>query len=128
MSCSTNNDREKLEHLLRYIKRTLNDVHIIGVRDLKTLVTWVDASYAVYPNMRGQTGGAMSFGTGIIHGRSSKQKLNSKSSMESKIIGVSEYLPFHIWTVNFMKSQGYNIDKKILYQDNKSAILLERNG
>jgi hypothetical protein len=27
-----------------------------------------------------------------------------------------------------MKCQGYDIDKNILYQDNKSTILLERNG
>ena len=27
-----------------------------------------------------------------------------------------------------MEAQGYNIEKNILYQDNKSAILLEENG
>ena len=27
-----------------------------------------------------------------------------------------------------MEEQGYNIDKNILFQDNKSAILLETNG
>jgi hypothetical protein len=27
-----------------------------------------------------------------------------------------------------MKCQGYDIDRNILYQDNKSTILLERNG
>ncbi len=28
----------------------------------------------------------------------------------------------------FMEAQGYNIEKNILYQDNKSAMLLEVNG
>ena len=128
VSCSTNEDLGKLERLITYIKRTINDRRTIGARDLKTMLTWVDAAYAVHPNMRGQTGGAMSFGTGIVHGRSSKQKLNAKSSTEAEIIGVSEYMPFHIWANNFLKSQGYKIENNILFQDNKSAILLERNG
>ena len=128
VSCSTEADKTKLDHLIRYLKRTLNDVRVIGVHDLKTLLCWIDAAYAVYLNMRGQTGGMMSFGTGVIHGRSSKQKLNSKSSSESEKIAVSEYLPFHIWVKNFLKYQGYEVKDNIIFQDNQSAIRLETNG
>ena len=128
VSCSTEEDRVKLDRLIRYIKSTLNDVRIVGARDLNTLLTWIDAAHAVHMNMRGQTGGSMSFGIGMIHSRSSKQKLNSKSSTESELIGVSEYLPFHIWAINFLKYQGYGVENKILFQDNQSAMRLETNG
>jgi hypothetical protein len=33
-----------------------------------------------------------------------------------------------LWTRNFIKAQGYKVHENILYQDNKSAILLEKNG
>jgi hypothetical protein len=33
-----------------------------------------------------------------------------------------------LWTRNFLTAQGYKVTDNILYQDNKSAILLERNG
>ena len=33
-----------------------------------------------------------------------------------------------LWTKLFMECQGYEIEQNILYQDNKSAILLETNG
>jgi hypothetical protein len=33
-----------------------------------------------------------------------------------------------LWTKLFLEAQGYNVDKNILYQDNKSAILWETNG
>ena len=33
-----------------------------------------------------------------------------------------------LWTKLFMEEQGYPIKENILYQDNKSAILLEKNG
>jgi hypothetical protein len=33
-----------------------------------------------------------------------------------------------LWTKLFLEAQGYDVDKNIVYQDNKSAILLETNG
>ena len=54
--------------------------------------------------------------------------MNTKSSTESELVGVSEYLPYNVWFCNFMGEQGYQIKENILYQDNKSAILMEING
>ena len=121
-------DNVKLTRVLRYLQNTIEDCRVIGINNMDTLETWVDAAYAVHPDMRSHTGGTMSFGTGVIHTRSSKQKLNTKSSTEAKLVGVSEYLPYHIWLVNFLQHQGYNIKNKILYQDNQSAIKMEKNG
>lgn len=72
--------------------------------------------------MRGHTGGVMSLGRGILHGKSSKQKKNNRSTTESELVGVSEYLPYDIWQVNYYKHQGYDILKNIVFQDNKSAM------
>ena len=33
-----------------------------------------------------------------------------------------------LWTKLFMEAQGYEIKRNIIYQDNKSTILLENNG
>ena len=73
-------------------------------------------------------GGAMSMGTGILHGKSSSQKLNTKSTTESEVVGVGEYLPFDIWFLLFYEAQGHKIENNILYQDNESAIKMETNG
>ena len=121
-------DDVKLTRVLRYLQDTINDRRVIGIDDINTLKTWVDAAYAVHSDMRSHTGGTMSFGTGVIHTKSSKQKLNTKSSTEAELVGVSEYLPYHIWLVNFLEYQGYDIKNKILYQDNQSAIKMEKNG
>jgi hypothetical protein len=37
-------------------------------------------------------------------------------------------MPQVLWTLYFLKAQGYKINDNILYQDNKSSILLETNG
>ena len=58
---------------------------------------------------------------------STKQKLNTRSSTETELVAVHDRLPDIIWTRYFLKWQGYN-SEMILYQDNMSAMLLEKNG
>ena len=75
---------------------------LIGAISLTELYTWIDSAYSVHANMRGQTGGEISMGYGLLHGKSSKQKINVKSSTGSELVGVSEYLPYKIWFLMFL--------------------------
>ena len=126
-SC-TNHDWWKLRRVLLFLMDTIDDERVIGADSLDILHTWVDSSYATHQDMKSHTGGVMSFGRGVIHARSNKQKLNTKSSTEAEVVGVSDYLPFNIWVRMFMEDQGYKLKENILYQDNESAIKLESNG
>ena len=114
--------------MIDYLDHTIEEKRTVGATGLQGLVTWVDAAYAIYDNMRRQTGGAMSLCLGVLQARSSKQKINAKSSTEAEFIGVSKYLPYHIWVTNFLKEQGYILSENTLMQDNTSAIKLETNG
>ncbi len=78
--------------------------------------------------MRGHTGGAMTMGTGFPLDKSTKHKLNTRSSTESEIVAVNNLIPQILWARLFMKAQGFSVSINILYQDNKSAMLLETNG
>ena len=57
-----------------------------------------------------------------------KQKLNTKSSTEGEIVGVSDFLPNVIWARMFMEAQGDILKKNTLYQDNQSAMKIILNG
>jgi hypothetical protein len=59
---------------------------------------------------------------------STKQKLNTHSSTETEIVGADNFMPAICWTQYFLEAQGYEVVDNILFQDNKSAILLEKNG
>ena len=96
--------------------------------NLQMIKWWVDASFAVHANMRSHTGATMSLGKGSIYSASTRQKLNTKSSTEAKLVGVDDAMPMILWTRQFMIGQGYTIDDNIVYQDNQSAMLLENNG
>mmetsp|Transcript_16608 Transcript_16608/g.23570 ORF Transcript_16608/g.23570 Transcript_16608/m.23570 type:complete len:462 (-) Transcript_16608:60-1445(-) len=121
-------DWEKLLRVMSFINGTIKDKRIVGINDMTTLITMIDTSHAIHLNMRSHTGGLISMGTGILHGKSTKQRLNSKSSTESEIIGVSDYIPYSIWFKNFLEHQGYPMNKNIIYQDNMSAMKMEQNG
>jgi hypothetical protein len=93
------------------------------------ILKWrVDASFAVHPNMRGHSGGGLSLGRGFPILSSTKQKLNTRSSTETEIVGADDFMPKICWTHYFMKAQGYGVKDNVLFQDNKSSILLEKNG
>jgi hypothetical protein len=78
--------------------------------------------------MKSHTGGVMSFGIGGLACKSSKQKLNTKSSTEAEVVGASDYLPNTMWMQMFMEEQGHKTTESILEQDNESAMKLEKNG
>ena len=101
---------------------------MLGAENDGLLMWYVDASFAVHPNMRGHTGGGLTMGRGFPSSVSTKQKLNTRSSTESELVGVDDMMPIIIWTHHFLLSQGYGVVKNLILQDNKSSILLERNG
>ena len=114
--------------MFKFLKGTINDLRTIGADSLRDMDAWVDALHALHENIRGKTGGTMFMGTGTVHSKSSKQKLNTKSTTESEVIGVSEYLLYDISQMNFSKEQGYDIQDNYIYQDYERAIKLEKNG
>ena len=121
-------DWQKLERLLRFVNSTRGDKRIIGINNITTMNTFIDASYVVHPNMRGHTGGAITFGVGIVHENASKQKINVKISTECELVGVSEYIPYSLWLGYFLEHQGYKLKSNLVHQDNQSAMRMEVNG
>ena len=125
---STQQDQTKLKRVLEYLKGSINDEYILGADDLSKVRSWVDAAFAVHPDMKSHTGGVVSFGTGGMACKSGKQKLVTKSSTEAETVGASDYLPNTLWVQMFLEAQGYEIRESYFEQDNESAIKLEKNG
>jgi hypothetical protein len=88
----------------------------------------VDASFAVHPDFKSHTGAMMMLGKGAMQSIARKQKMNVQSSTEGKLVTVNDAATMILWTKLFLEAQGYDVEKNIVYQDNKSTILLETNG
>ena len=121
-------DWKKLKQLIQYLFGTI-DLKLTLMSDKLNIIKWfVDASHHVHPDFRSHTGSTMTIGKGSPYSTSIKQKLNTKSSTESELVAVDDLMPMIIWTNNFLKHQGFKTHDTIIYQANKSAILLETNG
>ncbi len=92
------------------------------------LMWYVDVSFAVHPNMHSHIGGGLTMGRGFPIVSSTKQKLNTQSSTESELVGVDNMMPIVVWSWYFLMAQGYEVTQNLLLQDNRSSMLLERNG
>ena len=56
------------------------------------------------------------------------QKLNTGSSTEAELVGIDDALKHIMWGFYFIQAQVYEFTKNILMQDNKSTILMAKNG
>ena len=78
--------------------------------------------------MKSHTGAVFTMGKGAAYTMSTKQKINTESSTEAELVGVDDALPNVLWIRRFLTAQGFTVNDNVVYQDNQSAILLERNG
>jgi len=120
-------DYKKLGRVNKFLRGEPTLALTLEADDLHIIKWWVDASFAVHSDMRSHTGGTMSLGKGSVYSTSVRQKLNTRSSTEAEVVGVDDVMAKVLWTKYFMEAQGYEALSDI-YQDNKSSILLEKNG
>ena len=113
---------------MMYIRGTIDLPLTLSANGTGMLKWYVHGSYGIHPNMRGHSGGGLSMGTWSPISYYTKHKLNTRSSTESEIFGVNNFVPSILWTRNFLNAQDYDVTKNTIFQDKKSAILLEKNG
>ena len=121
-------DYKKLARAMKYLRNTISLPLMLEADDLQLVHWWIDGAFATHRDMRSHTGGAMSLGKGVIYGTSTRQKLNTRSSTEAELVAVDDCMSQILWTKYFLDAQGYHINECVVYQDNKSAILLGENG
>jgi hypothetical protein len=116
--------------VMKYLNGTREENLALSTDDLQVVKWYVDASFAVHPDFKSHTGAMMTLGKGTMQSIARKQKMNVQSSREGELVAVDNAATMILWTKLFLEAQGYNVDKNIyiVYQDNKSPILLETNG
>ena len=85
-------DWKKMIRLLNYLNGTKNLIMSFSVDNLNILKWYVDVSHQVHPDYRSHTGGVLTFGKGSLYNKSSKQKINTRSSTESELVGVDDMI------------------------------------
>jgi hypothetical protein len=126
--CANELDLSKLKRAIRYIRATANLGITLDATKFVGVMGYIDASYGIHKDCRGHTGVVIVLGRGPIFAASSKQKINTKSSTESELVGLSDKTGEVIWVGNFLSAQGYNLEPVVVKQDNTSTMALIKNG
>ena len=121
-------DWNKLIRLMEFLNGTKDDVLVLSADDLHVLKWHIDASFAMHPDFKSHTGGLFTYGTGAAITTSRKQKLNTRSSTEAELVATDDMVTMVLWTKLFLEAQGIEVKENVIYQDNKSTILLQQNG
>jgi hypothetical protein len=121
-------DWSKLVRMMRFLKGTVFDLLMLRADGSRVLKWFTDASFAVHCDFKSQTGVVMTMGSGAVTSISRKQGINSRSLTEAELIASDEVVGPMLWMQLFLEAQGYPVKQDILLQDNKSTILLEKNG
>jgi hypothetical protein len=100
----------------------------LRVDSLNIMHWFIDSSQQIHEDCKGHTGAALTFRKGAVLSKASGQKGNTKSTAETELQGVSEYLPTVLWGKYFVEAQGYTIEHNIIHQDNESTLRLLING
>jgi hypothetical protein len=127
----TTDDDLKLRRILGYLKLTKRKRRLIRLSErMKKLIIefFIDASFATHPDGKGHTALIVVLMGLAIVSFSKKQKIATKDSTESETVAFSDMLIKIEWVIDFLKSFGLEVEKPIVYQDNKSAITLVTKG
>ena len=138
VKCPNIGDWKKLGRLVRYVRATIHLPLIVGCDGTGNMVWSINASFAVHTNMKKHTGYCMSLGIGSPLSGLSTQKVNTRSSTESELVGVDDAIGFVEWASLYSKEQvkdyspGHSLKdmgkKTVVLQDNTSTIKMLMGG
>eukprot|EP00978_Attheya_sp_CCMP212_P001665 scaffold3444_cov50-Attheya_sp.AAC.1 len=126
-SSPNKSDWNKLVRLMDFLKATQDEVATLEADDTQMMQWHIDAAFAVHGDFKSHTGATLTLGKGTMTSISCKQKINTRSSTESELVGLDDVIAKMLWTKLMIEAQGFKV-KNIAHRDNTSSMKLEANG
>jgi hypothetical protein len=112
---------------MSYIQGTKQIELIFRKQDKLQLSIHIDASYGQHYDRKSHSGSVVQLNNSTLQAKSTKQKINTKSSAEAELVAVSDTVGQVIHLSQMLKELGYDTTP-IVFQDNKSTIELINRG
>ena len=103
-------------------------LRIDSMEDVLNLLWFIDVSHCVHCDSKGHGGAALMMGRGAMASYSNRIRINTRSSAESELVTVDRYMPEVLWTMYFLREQGYPVRQSRIAQDNEATQLLATKG
>lgn len=102
-------DQQKLNRVLKYLAHTRDQDLQLKIGEQLRVRSFIDASFATHEDGKGHTGVVVQLGGATVLCRSTKQRIVTKDSTESELVGLSDMM-------------------SVIYQDNLSNLSLVTKG
>jgi hypothetical protein len=93
-----------------------------------TMEGYIDASFGGHADCKSRSGIMLMMSGSCVGAWSMKQKLNTKSSTEAEIVGLSDGLSHVIWARELLSAQGYVLPPTKIHQDNQGVLSIMGGG
>ena len=123
-------DWAKLDRSIRYVRDNIGQGIVLqaaGKGKEVQIDGYIDAAFGCHVDGKSHTGVCISLGGGPVFVRSTKQKIVTKSSTESELVGLSDEAGAVMSVASFVELQGY-VPKTCINQDNMGTIAMIKNG
>ncbi len=123
-------DWNKLVHLMKHLRGMMLMLPLIlSANRTGILKWWVRGCSICNPSQHVRTQWRRPiFGKRISHCEFDQAETQYPKLYGIRNCGCNDFMPAICWTQYFMEAQGYQVQDNFLFQDNKSVILLEKNG
>lgn len=128
VSKPTKDDEVKLYRVLNYLAHTRERKVVMKKGGEVNMEAYIDASFGAHADGRSRTGVALMMNGACVGAWSSKQKLNTKSSTEAEIVGLSDGLPHVLWMRELLLAQGHSMGPSRVHQDNQGVLSIMKEG
>jgi hypothetical protein len=128
-------DATKLERVLGYLKFSRAWTSSFDRSEFKRVTTYIDASFAVHPDGKGQSACVVMLGSTLAHEVCRKKKIVTKNSMEAEMVALANLLiegelveDFIMDLGHLMGAADFITDVHLVYQNNKSTLAMVTTG
>jgi len=130
----TTDDERKLERVLGYLKLNKEWTKVFDSSPFERVRTYIDASFAIHPDGKSQSGCAVLLGNTLVHETCRKQKNITRNSTWAELVALSDYIMEGELIKGFVLDMGALCgievldDVHLVYQDNKPTITIVTKG
>jgi hypothetical protein len=125
----TTDDERKLEQVLGYLQLTKAWSKVFDKSPIERVCTYIDASFAIHPDGKSQSGCTVLLGNTLVHETCRKQKIITRNSTEAELVALSDHIQEGELIKGFLHDMevlcGIEIlnNVHLVYQDNNQPSL-----
>ena len=128
VQCANKDDMHKLIRCLKYLANTKTLDLRLKPENLNSFQSYIDSAYGLHMDGKSHSGIVQTLGSALLHARSVKQRIVTKSSAEAELVGLSDLSGDPIDMKGLLDFLTDDVGPTTILQDNQATMKMIDNG